>query len=270
MTHAAEWGHWYSRTGEPVYEMPYADVKRPGTRPVTLRDARKLGLVPGVSGISRCAAAPALERWKTEQVLLSALTLPVIEGETLDQRMERIRADAQLQAELARDKGSEIHAAVQGYFEGEPAGTLWPFVEGASLALCKHFDEAHEVWYAEKPFACPLGFGGKVDIHANPRPGTAIVADFKTKEFTTADLAEKKQLAWDDHCIQLAAYRVGLGMPKARCANIFVSVNEPGLAIVHEWKEEDLERGWRMFLALLQYWQAKNKYNSSWLEQKAA
>lgn len=274
MAHAAEWGHWYDREGNPVYEMPYADAKRPGTRPVTLRDAKKLGLVPGVSGVSRCAAAPALERWKTEQVLLSALTLPRIDGETMDSLKGRIQEDAQQQAEKARAKGTAIHAAIQGAYEGKAVDLSFaPYVESACEAIDGWTKTLGRMrWQAEKSFACQFGFGGKADLCAYEGEGFAfapgMVADIKTKEFTSAQ--PEKQLAWDDNCIQLAAYRMGLGMPKARCANVFVSVNEPGLAVVHEWEEGDLERGWRMFLALLQYWMAKNRFNSSWLPQRAA
>ena len=263
MAHAAEWGHWYDRLGNPVYEMPYAD-KRPGTRPVTLRDARKLGLVPGVSSISRCAAAPALERWKANQLLMAGLTLPRIAGELEATWIDRVWTDSQEQAKNAAAKGTNIHAAIQTHYEGGvPMMEYWHYVPHATRAI-NEWAQASD-WTPEKSFACPLGFGGKSDLSRN---GT--VADIKTKEFTSADLAAEKQLAWDDHCIQLAAYRMGLGLPKARCANVFVSVNEPGLAVVHEWKEEELERGWRMFLALLQYWQAKNKYVSSWLPEKVA
>jgi hypothetical protein len=267
VTHAAEWGHWYSRTGEPVYEMPYAD-KRPGTRPVTLRDARKLGLVPGVSGISRCAAAPALERWKVEQAILAALTLPAIAGESGDAYVARVKQDSEEQAKQAAERGKNIHAAIQTVLEdGVTTEGFLPYTQAANGKLLEWSGLPHMEWRAEVPFACQLGFGGKADLR--DRSGR-FLADVKTKEFTKAQLDAGKQLAWDDHCIQLAAYRNGLGMPKARCANVFVSVNEPGLAIVHEWKEEELERGWRMFLALLQYWQAKNKYNSSWIPERVA
>jgi len=82
------------------------------------------------------------------------------------------------------------------------------------------------------------------------------VIDFKTKEFTDP----KKVEAYDEHLMQLAAYRIGLNLPKARCANVFVSVTEPGLVVVKEWEQEELERGWVMFESLLNYWQAKNKH----------
>jgi hypothetical protein len=61
--------------------------------------------------------------------------------------------------------------------------------------------------------------------------------------------------------LQLAAYRVGLGAQRARCANIFVSRNNPGLVQVIEWSQEDLDRGWQMFLRLLEFWTLKNKFN---------
>jgi hypothetical protein len=60
--------------------------------------------------------------------------------------------------------------------------------------------------------------------------------------------------------MQLSAYRVGLGLPKAECANVFVSVTEPGLVVIKEWSQEELERGWTMFSSLLAYWQAKNNH----------
>jgi hypothetical protein len=72
MTHIAESLHWYDRHGRPCYEV----MSKPGVmRPTTLRDARKLNLVPSVTNIIRCAAAPGLEIWKQQQVMMAALTL---------------------------------------------------------------------------------------------------------------------------------------------------------------------------------------------------
>lgn len=261
--HASEGGHWYTREGEPLYQIPKADGE--GMRPVTLRDARKLKLVPGVSGILNCAAKPGLDRWLQEQVLLAALTLPRGSTEPEETWLERVRVDSKETGKKAADRGTAIHKAIQEWYDvGYCEPEYGVFCQSVSSALHKW---TPSVFIPEKSFACPMGFGGKVDLQAYE----GFVADAKTKEFTGEDLASGKQLAWDDHCMQLSAYRYGLNMPKARCANVFVSVNEPGLVILHEWTEEELERGWRMFLALLQFWQAKNRYNSSWLpERKAA
>jgi hypothetical protein len=107
---------------------------------------------------------------------------------------------------------------------------------------------------SEKSFACELGFGGKLDLCTFD--GDGIVIDFKTKEFTDPAKVD----AYDEHLMQLAAYRLGLNLPQARCANVFVSVTEPGLCVTKEWSEDDLERGEEMFYHLLKYWQAKNKH----------
>ena len=83
-----------------------------------------------------------------------------------------------------------------------------------------------------------------------------IVVDFKTKEFGVDDAVP----AYDENLMQLAAYRFGLGVPFARCANVFASVSYPGLVKIHEWSDEDLQRGWAMFQALLTFWKLKNKF----------
>jgi hypothetical protein len=106
-------------------------------------------------------------------------------------------------------------------------------------------------WVAERAFAHEMGFGGKVDLHCD-----GIVIDVKTKDFDDP----AKVIGYDEHLMQLAAYRVGLGMPEARCANVFISRTNPDVVAVKEWAEEDLARGWKMFTALLFFWQHKNQY----------
>ena len=65
--------HWYGKDGSPRYTVTAKDGS---DRPTTLRDARKLSLVPSVTTILKVAAKPGLEMWKLEQMLLAALTLP--------------------------------------------------------------------------------------------------------------------------------------------------------------------------------------------------
>jgi hypothetical protein len=57
--------------------------------------------------------------------------------------------------------------------------------------------------------------------------------------------------------MQLVAYAKGLKIPNARCANVFVSVTQPGLVHIKEWNREELDRAWKMFDALLVFWYAK-------------
>jgi hypothetical protein len=246
---ASESGHWYRRDGTPMYDVPAA---KGGMRACTLKDARKLGLYPGVTTIIRCAAAPGLERWKIEQAILAALTLPRIEGESSDQLLSRIRNDADEQARKARERGTEIHAAVQGHFEGAPpAEELWPHVQGVRDTLRANCGE--QPWSTERACAHPLGFGTKVDLSA-----TEIVLDFKGSDFTRETMARLE--TWDEHHMQLAAGRAALGQPTARCAIVYISRTVPGLCRLIDVDESDLVRGWDMFRGLLNYWQAKNSY----------
>jgi hypothetical protein len=250
MTRASEGGHWYKPDGTPVYEVPAKD----GTmRPATLRDARKLGLFPGVTTIIRCAAAPGLERWKQDQGILSALTLPRVDGESNDALLARIRSDAEEQARKARERGTEIHAAIQGHFEGKaPSEEMWPFVKGVVASVEANFGIRN--WIPEKPCAYKQGYGTKADLICHD-----AILDFKGADFDEADAAELK--TWDEHHMQLAATQVALdGYDKADCAIVYVSRTVPGLTRVIRVEEADLERGWHMFTALLFYWQAKNKY----------
>lgn len=268
MAHASEGGHWYDRKGNPVYQLPKAD--KSGMRPVTLRDARKLGLVPGVSGISNCAAKPGLVRWQVQQGILSALTLPRQEGESLDDFAQRAMRDSGEQARRAAERGSAIHAAIQGHYEKKPTSEEFlPYVKAATEKIDEWLDELMlaECWEAEKSFAHPLGYGGKADLSS---VFAKLLVDFKTKEFTQQDLEDGKQLLWPEHSIQLAAYRVGLGIPEAKCANCFVSVSQPGLAVVIPHEEPELQIGWQKFQALLAYWKADRKYDSAFEEKKAA
>jgi len=242
--------HWYTKDGAPQYTVKARDGS---DRATTLRDARKLGLVPSVTSIIKCAASPGLEAWKLQQMMLASMTLPRADGEPEDVFIQRVIADSKEQARMAAERGSDVHAALETFYEtGIMAASYAEHQAGVDEAVIKAFGDRH--WAVEKSFAHERGFGGKIDLHTRDNEG--VVIDFKTKEFTQATM--DKVAGYDEHCMQLAAYRMGLNLPAARCANVFVSVTEPGLVKVVEWTPEELERGWKMFEALLVYWYAKS------------
>ena len=195
------------------------------------------------------AATPGLDIWKQRQVLLSALTLPKVDGEAEDEYIDRIMADSREQGKKAAELGTKIHGALERHYLGHivPAEYLL-HVAGTIAAINERFGP--EAWSAEKSF-CTGQYGGKVDLHND-----TIVIDFKTKEFGPDNLPKP----FDEQIMQLAAYRHGLGYPMARCANVYVSVSNPGLAHIVEHSEEDLIRGQEMFSNLLRYWKEKNSF----------
>jgi hypothetical protein len=215
-----------------------------------------MDLVPSVTTVLGVAAKPALLAWMQQQVLLAALTLPKVDSETEEQYIARIIHDSKEQGRAAADAGTDIHASIQGYYEGYSTGRHNESVTACVQAIDKHF--GNWGWISERSFAHDLGFGGKCDLYvpADER-GDGFVIDVKTKEFSDPAKVE----GYDEHLMQLAAYRVGLGCPKARCANVFVSRSVPGLVVVKEWSLEDIDRGWPMFSHLLSFWQLKNKHS---------
>ena len=82
------------------------------------------------------------------------------------------------------------------------------------------------------------------------------VIDFKTKEFVTGS----KQLAYESMAYQLIAYERALPAPAKRIANVFISANNPGTVVFHEWGKEDLDRYWTIFSSSLEVWKNVKKY----------
>ncbi len=241
---ATQGGHWYRADGTPAYTVVGKNGKE---RPTTVRDAREHGLLPSVTGIIRCAAAPQLEVWKRRQLALACLTLPRISGESEDDFLARAEHDWQEEGKNAADRGTEIHAAVEQHYRGEPpAEEMWPWVTSVRdliLSTC-----GVQTWLPERSFASRLGFGGKIDLHS-----ANWLLDVKGK-----DGIERFDL-YDEHYMQLAAYRMGLGFPWMRCGIVFVNRKAPECLLV-EAKEDGLEQGWNMFQGLLAYWRAKNRH----------
>jgi hypothetical protein len=231
---ASEAGHWYLPDGTPFYTYINKDGEE---KNVTLREARKVFAGPSVTTIIRCAASPALEKWK------------------------RDNPDWEEISGTARDIGTAIHGCIEKFLCNETYDQAYELhVNRAAWELASWCDGIDEI-RPERSFYHPLGYGGKCDIHKRPsidlnNTHNGFVADFKSKDFTADNLPG----VYDNHFMQLAAYREGFEMPLARCAIIYVSTSIPGLTHLVEVGEAELARGWEMFKALLTYWQHQKKY----------
>ena len=252
MAVVAEGQHWYYPDGRPCYEVPYADPSK-GMRPATIADARKIGLVPGYTKIAEVRARPGLDKWKLQQLLMSALTLPRHEGEYDDEYAERVIQDAGEQSRKARDQGKALHAAVERYAKGEEM----------DIEFARHItalNESLELYgidlrdgETETAFASPLGYGGRVDWRYR-----TTVLDVKTKQALPDN---KVKLVYDEHPMQLAAYAKGLGIKlnEARCLSVFIGITDARVRIF-EYTTEDINRGWLMFGACLTLWQLQANF----------
>lgn len=256
MSFATEGGHWYTQKGDPCYEVP--NKSKGGMRNTTLRDAKTMGLVPSVTTVMNIVAKPGLEKWKRDQILMAALTLPKIDGESLDDFSKRVFQDAEEHARVARDDGTRIHGILEDYYvKGTAPSEHRALTTTVNDKLVEMFGE--QEWLAEKSFAFE-GFGGKVDLHSKD-----VVVDFKTTSFTE----NNKPRGWPEQVEQLAAYAYGLGLcnPQAgsygfpRCANVYISTSVSNLIHVKEWTQDELYKGFKCFNATLDLWIAKKGYD---------
>jgi len=254
---SSESTHWYTADdGAPMYTVKAKDGSN---RPTTLRDARKMNLIPSVTTILKVSAKPALEAWKMEQMLLAALTLPRKPEETEKELIARIVADSKETAKSAAERGTRIHESIEKHFAKEKDIEHEVIASEFEKAVFDHFKtHPFQPWIVEKSFASKLGYGGKVDLYCEKDESApvGIIIDAKSKQFGPDD----EVVAYEEHLMQLSAYRMGLNLPHARCANVFASVSHPGLIKVVEWSEEDLIRGWNMFTCLLEFWKLKHKF----------
>jgi hypothetical protein len=244
----SESGHWYLPDGSPAYRIVGKNGKE---RNSTVKDAREHGLLPSVTTIIGCASKPALDVWKQQQAILSALTLPRLEGESEEDWLTRVVSDSKETAKQAAERGTQIHGVIEAFYEGIYIPELPPYVRAVETAINEHFGS--QLWMAEKSFAYG-GFGGKCDlISKSHQKSDGFVIDFKTTE---KDL--EKLDYFFDHQMQLSAYRQGFEMPKARCAIVYVNALQNKAKLV-EIPDDDLRIGWECFTHLLAFYRAKNK-----------
>lgn len=249
---ASESGHFYTKTGEPCYEIMGKNGK---LRPTTVRDMRTLDLLPSVTSVISMLPKPGLIIWQKKNVLMSALTLPRLPDELDDAYIARIMADADEQSRLAREKGIAIHGAIERFICGQAIEPEYDiYVRSAINALSEHIGVIPmlDKCEAEKSFAdIESLYGGKVDLFSRE---LNVIVDFKTKDFTE----DTDKLAWDEHIIQLTAYKMGLGMPDARMINVFVSTSVPGLVRIVEHPDGD-PRYWQIFMTCMTLWRLIKK-----------
>ena len=199
--------HWYFPDGTPLHEVPRADGK--GSRPTSLRDARKLGLFPSVTNVLSILAKPGLDAWKQEQAILAALTLPRTEGEPLDDFARRVVTDMHSEVGRAADLGSAVHAAIEGYAQGRwlpEDKEVARLFEPARQWFDAEVTQVHSVEIAAAHLE--WGYAGRVDLVATLKStGRPTVIDFKTQKIRRDKDGSFKPILHDTWPLQLEAYR---------------------------------------------------------------
>lgn len=244
-------GHWYTRDGQPMHWVQKADGK--GTRNTTLRDARKLNLLPSVTNILKLLNKPELNNWIQRQAVLAVLTTPRLAGEGDDDYVTRVldvERQQDQEAEQARDRGTQMHDGLESLARGTlVAGDILPWITPAWNHIKSLSDDlkTEEIIVGD-------GYAGRLDLMVANDDGITLV-DYKT----TKTIPKKP---YDEHRLQLAAYAnavASLTMLQVKTANLYISTVNQGEFkwIENEPWEVDFIGGFR---PLLQLWQWKNNY----------
>lgn len=251
--------HWYTLDGQAHHEVAKKDGK--GMRPTNLADARKLNLVPSVTTILRILDKPALNAWKVEQAVLAIVTAKRKDGETDDAFVDRVlhqEKQQEQEAQIARDKGTEIHDAIEAYFAGlEVPEAMDPWIRPVLDRLMEFGQKA-----SSEVILVGDDYAGQTDLLQDCGEWWRIW-DFKG----TKNLPDPAKGAWLEHQLQLSAYGWALKNKLRRAGqvkpilvgNIYISSITPGQYVIceHENWEETYTEG---FAPLVRHWQFVNKY----------
>ena len=257
-------GGWYDAlTKEPRYFVPKKNGD--GQRATTLADARKAETwVPGVTGILNVLAKPALVEWLCREACLAVLTTPRNVGEELDAFVKRVLETERVQDETAaaaRDRGTEIHEAIERLAKGESIAEI----DGQREALgiedigpwvipaWEHLQSFGLRVHATEQVLIGYGYGGRCDLILTDGTRYHIV-DIKS----ASKLPTKG--SWFEHRLQLAAYAKAFGppYPVTTTSNLYISTTEQGAYAYFDngdWNED-----YRCFAHLVAVWQHQNNY----------
>jgi hypothetical protein len=258
--------HWYQRDGQPLHTVLSAKGE---PRPTTLRDARKLNLLPSVTNILGVIAKPELTAWLQEQAVMAALTLPRNTGETEDAFARRVVADSQTTRDGAADFGTAFHAGAEHIantlaLEVDPANPAADWLRQYRVWFQGNVARLH--WTEKVLVNRALGYAGTADLFIDHAVHGPALVDLKTmkgaRSFRTGTTgkdapAPKPYKSW---CYQLAAYRQALSQPVA-CINLIVNSNEPSPPMEQVWTEAEMGAGLQAFEAAHQLWSIEKAYD---------
>jgi len=272
--------HWYTKNGQAMHRVPGKTVAE---RDTTIADARKLGLLPSVSGINKVWANPGLDRWKQNATIEAALnysraefSIPGKEEEdSIEAYYREIRAKADAGMNAASDLGVKIHAAIEANLTDSPwdGGEMVELADGKMVELYELVDPAIDKLgeliitpvESEKIVTClPYGYAGQMDL-AFTQGEIAGVLDFKSTKTTPGKKIDVRQ----GQSMQIAAYHYAYWgaadkphfTPNHKGINLYISTTEIGRVDVVTYDHEELAKQWEGFLACLTLWRLQNNYD---------
>jgi len=251
--------HWYLPSGQAFHEVERADGK--GTRPSTLRDARKVGAYPSVTNVLAILAKPGLDAWKQEQAIIAALTLSRSKGESEDEFAKRVVADMGEQVVKAADLGTAIHAACEVYAQSKALPEN-PEIRALFDPVREWFDrEVERIDRVETVVThTEFGYAGTADLVARLKStGAWAVIDFKTQKLRRNSNGAPKPVFYELWPLQLEAYRQAIlhsktGKQPLDNVSVVIASTEPAPVVAQVWPRKKQGDYWKAFLSARDIW----------------
>lgn len=249
--------HWYTREGQPLHKVKKASGD--GERSTTLRDARKLLLLPSVTTIFNIMSKSSLERWKTSKVIEACKELKQDEQESDYNFEKRVIERSNREVQEASELGSKIHEALEFALDGADYDKQYecyvkPVLEYIATLGLRAMEQ--EVVTASNEH----GYAGRVDLFGftglNDQP---VVIDFKTRKTTEG----KPCVPYEFQPMQISAYANSLfgTLDGVVGANIFISTTEIGRMEVVTYDSKKLKENFKAFKAMLNLWRFLYDYD---------
>ena len=255
--------HWYTATGEAAHTQLTAKGAKNPTRPTNIRDAKKLQLLPSITGILGVVANPALDRWRMSKVAEYCWKVPPIGDEPVDDYSRNVLEKALEEVGDAADLGTHIHANIEAHIKGQPVPHDGPEVYMAMSALAAVERANITIKESEvKVVSTKYGYAGTTDL-AVIKDDACGILDFKSIRTKEGEPIVSRF----GHIPQIAAYHVAYWCngekitDNAKGWNVYISTTEPGRVEIVEYSADDLRAAFDMFLAACSIWRYKNEYD---------
>jgi hypothetical protein len=246
------------------------------TRPTTIADAKRMGLLPSVSAYTRMLAAPYLERYKMLEVAKACYYCPATGDESYDDYARHILEKSGKDGSGAAEVGTQVHAALDLFFTDREAwlahpdiqcqdGNIVPADSFVLPAIAKIDGLGLEVKSTESILVnAAYGYAGTTDMVFTHKNLCGIL-DFKTKRTHEGEPV----ISGDTHCMQIAAYHAAYwgaddGEPigvNAVGYNVYISTTEIGRVEVVEYSRDELVEAWQAFKSCLTLYRYIKKFD---------
>ena len=190
----------------------------------TLRDARELGLLPGVTGI--CKIYPGALNWWSDDI------------------------------RIAGEVGTRRHQLIEDWHLGLPSAYL---PDGEDYKFCKPYMDWHSANVSVTKSAETVitsldhGYAGTMDLHCGLSDNRTAVVDLKNR---------KNLGTYDTDAMQLAAYRRAIGADVG--ISVILGTAQPEILVKEWSPDEDAQAWYRFELCLALFKSANNYRPEHW------